>query len=52
MKGGFGGQALYIHPEKEIVIACYNYVDKDWDVNNLISETALSEIIKAAQPGK
>lgn len=48
MKGGFGGQALYIHPEKEIVIAYYNYVDKDWDVNNIISDTAVSEIIKAA----
>ena len=47
MKGGFGGQALYIHPENEIVIAYYNYVDKDWDVNNLISDTALNEIMKA-----
>lgn len=52
MKGGFGGQALYVHPEKEIVIACYNYVDKDWDVNNLISDTALNEIIKAVSIDK
>lgn len=47
MKGGFGGQALYIDSEKEIVIACYNYVDKDWGMN-IISEVALMEIIKAA----
>ncbi|MBA4057197.1 MAG: hypothetical protein C0490_20965 [Marivirga sp.] len=47
MKGGFGGQALYIHPEKEIVIAYYNYVDKDWGINNMISDKALNEIIKA-----
>ncbi|HEX7845885.1 MAG TPA: serine hydrolase domain-containing protein [Chitinophagaceae bacterium] len=46
MKSGFGGQALYIHPEKEIVIACYNYVDKDWGMN-LLSDSALSEIMKA-----
>lgn len=51
MKGGFGGQALYVHPEKEIVIACYNYVDKDWGMN-MISETALSEILKAAEAVK
>jgi CubicO group peptidase (beta-lactamase class C family) len=51
MKGGFGGQALYIHPEKEIIIACYNYVDKDWGMN-MISETALNEILKAAETGK
>ncbi len=48
MKGGFGGQALYIHPEKEIVIACYNYVDKDWGMS-IISEAALNEIIKALE---
>lgn len=48
MKGGFGGQALYIHPEKEIVIACYNYVDKDWGMN-IISDAALNEIIKAIE---
>lgn len=47
MKGGFGGQALYIDPEKEIVIACHNYVDKDWGMN-IISDAALIEIIKAA----
>jgi CubicO group peptidase (beta-lactamase class C family) len=47
MKGGFGGQALYIHPEKEIVIAYYNYVDKDWRINNMISDKVLNDIIKA-----
>ena len=51
MKGGFGGQALYIDPEKEIVIACYNYVDKDWGMN-LISERALKQIMKAVNIDK
>lgn len=46
MKSGFGGQALYIHPEKEIVIAYYNYVDKDWGMN-LISDAVVNEIIRA-----
>lgn len=46
VKGGFGGQILLIHPEKEIVIAYFNYVDKDWGMN-LVSDNALSEIIKA-----
>lgn len=52
MKSGFGGQALYIHPEKEIVIAYYNYVDKDWGIDNMISTTALDEILKAASRDK
>jgi CubicO group peptidase (beta-lactamase class C family) len=47
MKSGFGGQALYIHPEKEIVIAYFNYVDKDWGIDNIISFNALKEIINA-----
>ena len=46
MKSGFGGQFLYIEPEKEIVIACFNYVDKDWGMN-IISDAAISEIINA-----
>ncbi len=46
MKGGFGGQALYIDSNKEIVIAYYNYVDKDWGMN-IISDSAFSEIMKA-----
>lgn len=46
MKSGFGGQALYIAPEKETVIACYNYVDEDWGMN-MISNDALNEILKA-----
>ena len=45
MKGGFGGQALYIDVEKEIVIANFNYVDKDWGIMNIISDEALNEII-------
>ena len=51
MKSGFGGQALYIDPENEIVIACYNYVDKDWGMN-FISEGAVIEIMKAVQNEK
>lgn len=51
MKAGFGGQALYIHPEKEIVIACYNYVDEDWGMN-MISEVALNEIIETLSSDK
>ena len=47
MKGGFGGQALYVHPEKEIVIAYFNYVDKNWEINNIISDQAVNEILKA-----
>lgn len=47
MKGGFGGQALYIHPEKEIVIAYYNYIDKDWGIDNNISLQVLNKIIQA-----
>ena len=46
VKGGFGGQILLINPEKEIVIAYFNYVDKDWGMN-LVSDYAISEIIKA-----
>lgn len=49
MKGGFGGQALYIHPEKEIVIACYNYIDSDWSIMNIISDAVINDIIKAAE---
>ncbi len=46
VKGGFGGQILLIHPEKEIVIAYFNYVDKDWGMT-LMSDKAISEVIKA-----
>jgi CubicO group peptidase (beta-lactamase class C family) len=48
MKGGFGGQALYIHPEKEIVFACYNYVDKDWSIN-MFSNEVINELMKAVE---
>jgi CubicO group peptidase (beta-lactamase class C family) len=49
MKGGFGGQVLLVHPEKEIVIAYFNYVDKDWNINNMISEAVVKDIIKAIE---
>ena len=45
VKGGFGGQILLINPEKEIVIAYVNYVDKDWGMN-LMSDNAIGEVIK------
>jgi CubicO group peptidase (beta-lactamase class C family) len=51
LKTGFGGQALYVDPDKEIVVAYYNYVDKDWGMN-LISEAVLNDIMKAASIGK
>lgn len=47
MKSGFGGQALYIAPEKETVIAYYNYVDADWGMN-MISDEVVNDILKAA----
>lgn len=49
MKGGFGGQALYIDPENEIVVAYYNHVDEDWSMK-IISDAAFNEIIKAISP--
>lgn len=51
LKTGFGGQALYIDPNKEIVIAYFNYVDHDWGMN-LISDAALSAIMKTASDAK
>lgn len=47
MKGGFGGQALLIHPEKEIVIAYFNFPDKDWAVDNMVSDKVINKIIDA-----
>ena len=47
MKGGFGGQALLIDPERELVIAYFNHVDKDWMSNNMVSSKAVNEIRKA-----
>jgi hypothetical protein len=47
MKGGFGGQALLVHPEKEIVIAYFNFVDKNWDINNMVDDKVIQDIIKA-----
>jgi CubicO group peptidase (beta-lactamase class C family) len=51
MKSGFGGQALYVDPEKEIVIAYFNYVDSDWGMN-LISTSAFNEMMKALASDK
>ena len=44
MKGGFGGQALLIDPERELIIAYFNYIDKDWMTINMISSKAINEI--------
>lgn len=30
MKTGFGGQGIYVNPQKNIVIAFFNYVNDDW----------------------
>jgi len=49
MKGGFGGQALLVHPEKEVVIAYYNYVDEDWSIMNMVSEQVIMDILKALE---
>lgn len=52
MKGGFGGQALLVHPEKEIVIAYFNFVDKNWEVNNMIDDKVIQQIILAIAPDR
>lgn len=44
MKGGFGGQALLIDPERDLVIAYFNHVDKDWMTINMVSSKAINEI--------
>jgi CubicO group peptidase (beta-lactamase class C family) len=46
MKGGFGGQGLLIFPQKEIVIAYFNFVDTDWAFID-VSRKAVKEIVKA-----
>lgn len=48
MKGGFGGQALLVHPEKEIVIAFYNYIDEDWS-EKMVSDQVIMDIIKGLE---
>lgn len=35
--------------EKEIVIAYFNYVDKNWGIDNIISEKVLKDIIQAIE---
>lgn len=47
IKGGFGGQMLYVAPEREVVIAYYNYVDKDWDALNLVDDSVIDQVLKA-----
>jgi len=36
LKGGFGGQGLYVNPEQNIVIAYFNFIDPDWKETNLL----------------
>ncbi|HYE55348.1 MAG TPA: serine hydrolase domain-containing protein [Chitinophagaceae bacterium] len=50
LKTGFGNQGLYIHPEKNIVIAYFNYVDKDWNIINMLP--VVKAVVKAIAPGK
>ena len=52
MKGGFGGQALVIHPEKEIVIAYFNHIDQDWGIMNMVSSRAINAIVNAIETSK
>lgn len=47
MKGGFGGQALLVDPERDLVIAYFNHVDKNWMANNMVSGEAINKIRKA-----
>ena len=49
MKGGFGGQALLVFPEKDIVIAYFNYVDKNWMDMKMLSSGAVKAIIHAIE---
>jgi len=30
-----------------LVVAYFNYTDKDWGINNIISDRAVNEILKA-----
>jgi CubicO group peptidase (beta-lactamase class C family) len=51
VKGGFGGQMLYVDPEREIVIAYYNYIDHDWSMK-MVSDAVIGDIIKVINSGK
>lgn len=44
MKGGFGGQSIIIDPERDLVIAYFNHIDKNWMKINMISWKAFNEI--------
>ncbi len=44
MKGGFGGQALIVDPERDLVIAYFNHIDTNWMKDNMISLKALNAI--------
>ncbi len=46
MKGGFGGQALLVDPERNLVIAYFNHIDTDWMKMNMVSSKAIEEIRK------
>ena len=37
IKTGFGGQMLFVNPEKDIVIAYFNFVNDDWNDFDLLS---------------
>jgi CubicO group peptidase (beta-lactamase class C family) len=52
MKGGFGGQAVIVDPQKDLVIAYYNHIDNDWMKNNMVSSKAINAIRKLVDERK
>lgn len=52
MKGGFGGQALLVDHERDLVIAYFNHIDKDWQADTMLSFKAIEEIRKAVDASK
>ena len=51
MKGGFGGQALLIDPESDLVIAYFNHVDKNWMEIKMVSNEAINAIRSVIDAG-
>jgi len=48
----FWRQALFIHPEKEIVIAYFNHIDQDWGIIIMLSTRAINAIINAVEKSR
>ena len=51
IKSVFGGQALVVAPEKNIVVAFFNHIDKGWDMV-MSSEKAIRAIVNAVEKSK